>query len=123
MPIYEYRCLACKRRTSVFVRSVSSPVNAACEHCGSKRLSRMMSRFAVHGSGGGFDLDDPSSLEGIDESDPRAMARWARQMREETGEDLGPELDEMVERMERGEMPDDLGDEDGFGDHGPDDDF
>ena len=35
MPIYEFRCNACRRRTSVFVRSVNSPVTGACEHCGS----------------------------------------------------------------------------------------
>ena len=72
MPIYEFRCLACNRRTSAFVRTVSSPVRAACEHCGSKKLSRLMSKFAVRK--GGVDLDNPSSFDDIDESDPRAMA-------------------------------------------------
>ncbi len=121
MPIYEYRCLACKRRTSVFVRSVNSEVNAACEHCGSARLARLLSKFAVH-RGSSIDINDPSSFEDIDENDPRAMARWARQMAEETGEDMGPEFEEMVGRMEAGESPDDLmGDEDGL--DGGDDDF
>ena len=31
-----------------------------------------------------------------------------RQMQRETGEELGPEFDEMVDRMETGEMPEDL---------------
>ena len=119
MPIYEYRCLNCRKRTSVFVRSMSSEVDAACEHCGSKKLTRLMSRVAVH-RGGGINFDDPSSMDDIDESDPRAMARLARQMRDETGEDMGPEFEEMIGRMEAGEMPDDMGD-DGF--DGDDDDF
>jgi putative FmdB family regulatory protein len=116
MPIYEYRCLACKRRTSVLLRSVSSPVRAACEHCGSARLSRLMSKFAVHG--GGIDLDNPSGMEGIDESDPRAMARFMRQMGEESGEAMEPEFEEMIGRMEAGESPESL-----MGGSALDDDF
>ena len=121
MPIYEYRCHVCRKRTSVFVRSVSSPVTAACEHCGGKQLSRVMSKFAVHG--GKISMDDPSSMD-IDENDPRAMARWARQMQEESGEDLGPEFEDMVSRIESGEDPDDVMGEPGAdADFGGDDDF
>lgn len=111
VPIYEFRCLACRKRTSVFVRSVTSPVRAACEHCGSRKLARMISRVAVHL--GAINLDDPSNMD-FDENDPKAMARWARQMGDELGEDMGPEFDDMVGRMERGESPDDfdLGDDD-----------
>jgi hypothetical protein len=64
-----------------------------------------------------IDLDDAASMP--DETDPRAMAQWARRMSEEMGEDMGPEFDEMVSRMESGESPedvmaggDDLGDDD-----------
>lgn len=114
MPIYEFRCGSCKKRQSVFVRSVSSPVAAACEHCGSKKMSRLMSKFAVHRAGGG--LDD-AALDNFDESDPRAMARMARQMAEESGEPMDAEFEHMVSRMEAGEMPDDMdGGDDGFGD-------
>jgi hypothetical protein len=59
---------------------------------------------------------------GLDENDPRAMAAWARRMQQESGEDMGPEFDDMVSRMERGESLDDdafdLGD--AFHDHGDD---
>jgi hypothetical protein len=71
-------------------------------------MTRLMSKFAVHSPGGAIDLDDPSSLEDIDESDPKAMARWARQMKEEMGEDLGPEFDDMVDRIEAGEDPEEV---------------
>lgn len=122
MPIYEFRCLACKRRTSLFVRSIGAPVSGQCEHCGSKKLARLMSKFAVHR--GALSLDDDSAFADIDENDPRAMAKMMRQMGESSGEDLGPEFDEMVGRMERGESPEDvMGDGDGFGDDGGDDDF
>jgi hypothetical protein len=54
-------------------------------------------------------LASDASLADLDESDPRSVARWARRMGREMGEELGPEFDEMVERMEAGEMPEDLG--------------
>lgn len=120
MPIYEYRCLACKKRTSVFVRSVSTPIRAACEHCGAKKLTRLMSKFAVHG--GKVDLDDAASFD-FDENDPRAMARWARQMQDETGEDMGPEFDDMMSRIESGEDPDTVMGEGGIDDGALDDEF
>jgi hypothetical protein len=59
-------------------------------------------------------LADPAAFGDVDESDPRSVARWARRMGGELGEDLGGDFDEMVERMEAGEMPEEaqgLGDE------------
>jgi putative FmdB family regulatory protein len=127
MPIYEFACNACNARTSVFVRSISSPFSATCERCGGSDLRRLVSRFAVVRSGGDEfgSLDDDSLMSGFDESDPRAMAAWARRMQREMGEDMGPEFDEMVERLERGESLEDdddaaFDDDDDFGD---DDDF
>jgi hypothetical protein len=45
----------------------------------------------------------------VDYEDPRSVAEWAKKMGEATGEDLGPEYDEMVEQMARGEDFDDAG--------------
>lgn len=57
-------------------------------------------------------LTDPSSMGDLDENDPKSMARWMRRMGSEMGEDVGPEFDDMVGRMEAGEMPDDVDDGD-----------
>lgn len=108
MPIYEFRCSACRKRTSVFVRSITSSVSPSCEHCGSSQVSRLFSRVAVLRSeedlGSGF---DESSLGDIDENDPRSVARWVRKMSREMGEPLDAEMEADLERMEAGEMPDD----------------
>ena len=111
MPIYEYRCNRCQRRASIFQRSIQEAAAAACSHCGSTDLTRLISRVAVLHSEESHleDLASDASLADLDESDPRSMARWARRMGREMGEELGPEFDEMVDRMEAGEMPDDLG--------------
>lgn len=117
VPVYEFVCNGCRAPFSVFVRSVSSAVEPRCERCGSGDVRRLISRVAVlRGRDASFDLEG-----GFDENDPRAMAAWARQMQREAGEDLGPEFNEMVGRLERGEaLDDDFG---GFDDHAHDDDL
>lgn len=117
VPIYEYRCNACGRRVSVFQRSFSVEVAPTCDRCGSGDLSRLISRFAVMRADSTF-ADDFDRLPDFDEDDPRAVARWARRMAEEAGEDLGPEFEDAVSRMERGEIPEEFMDDedDGLGD-------
>jgi len=114
VPIYEYRCHACRKRTSVFTRSIGAPAKATCEHCGSQETSRLMSRVAVlrRPDSDGFDSLDESSMADVDENDPRSIARWARKMSRQMGERLDAEMESDLERMEAGEMPDDFaGDE------------
>jgi hypothetical protein len=67
------------------------------------------------------DLSDPSFLSDFDEDDPRSMGRMMRRMADEVGEELGPEFDEVVGRLESGESPEqiekdmpDLGDSGGI---------
>jgi hypothetical protein len=54
------------------------------------------------------DLADPSSMPDFDENDPKSLGHWMRKMSEEVGEDLGPEFDEVVGRLEAGESPEDI---------------
>lgn len=116
MPIYEYRCEKCHKRTSVFTRSVSANVTAVCEHCGSRKLSRLFSRVAVRRSGGDLGGFDESSLAGIDENDPRQMAQFIRKMSREMGEPLDAEMESDLERMEAGELSDEDTDADSLDD-------
>jgi putative FmdB family regulatory protein len=116
VPIYEFRCTKCGKRTSVFVRSVSAPVSAACEHCGSKKLTRLFSRVAVRRSGTDEGSFDEASLSGIDENDPRSMAKWVRKMSRDMGEPLDAEMESELERMEAGDMPGGDDDLDAFAD-------
>ena len=110
MPIYDYRCAACRQRVSLYYQTFSAAAAAvpACTSCGSEDVQRLVSRVAVLKSEESRldDLADPSSFGDFDESDPRSMARWARKMGDELGEDMGDEFSDMVEQMEAGEMPD-----------------
>ena len=117
MPIYEYRCEGCRRKVTVLTLRVSEAVDPQCEHCGGRRLTRLMSRFATIRSEDARidDLADPSSLAGVDENDPKSMARWMRKMGHELGEDAGDDFDEMVDEMEAGGGDEDDGDTPGGG--------
>ncbi|MGH7762848.1 MAG: FmdB family zinc ribbon protein [Candidatus Dormibacteraceae bacterium] len=56
MPIYEYRCDECGKRSSALLGSFSS-ADPACPHCGKNALRRLVSTFATvrtdQGDGGG----------------------------------------------------------------------
>ena len=114
MPIYEYRCHDCKRRVSIFWRSFRDLEDERamphCPRCDGTNLTRLISRVAVVRSEEGRldDLADPGMLAGLDEEDPKSVARWMRRMSREVGEDLGPEFDEVVDRLEAGESPEEI---------------
>jgi putative FmdB family regulatory protein len=123
MPIYEYRCNHCRKKVSILTLRVSEKVDERCEHCGSTSLTRLLSRFATARSEESRldSLADPSKLAGLDENDPRSMARWMRKMGKEMGEEFGgAEFDEMVNEMESGQTPDDEGGDLTTGDVGND---
>ena len=111
MPIYEYRCADCQKKVSVFFRSFSA-VNqkqARCPICHGTRLTRLVSKVRVvrgaSASAGGEDGFDDSMLGDVNENDPRSLGRMMRRMADETGEDMGPEFGEVVNRLEKGEDP------------------
>jgi putative FmdB family regulatory protein len=122
MPIYEYECDKCSRRTSVLTLRASEKPKPVCDKCGSTKLHRLMSRFAMPRSDEArMDaLADPSSFGDLDEKDPKSLARAMRKMGREMGDEFGgPEFDEAVNELESGG---DLGGDDG-GAGGDDDDF
>lgn len=78
----------------------------ACPRC-DRPMDKLVSLFSTVKSeeARADELSDPNAFGDLDESDPRSVARWARRMGKELGEDLGPEFDEMVDAVERGEDP------------------
>ena len=98
MPIYEYRCLDCRKRSSVLLLSVHH-ATPSCSHCHSTKLERLMSRFAAPKSEDARleSLADPSHFGDVDENDPQSMARFMKKMGKEMGEDFGDEFDEALE--------------------------
>jgi putative FmdB family regulatory protein len=67
MPIYEYRCEQCGKKSSTLLPSFASP-DPACPHCGKPGLRRLVSTFATVSSGddGGDDFGGGDDMGGED---------------------------------------------------------
>ena len=132
MPMYEFLCEDCNRVFSFLARTPDAAKRKpACPKCGGRRMSKLFSRFATGrrqsaprggGDAAGAGADGAPSpaeearmerammeLEGeigsVDENNPRQLAAVMRRLSEASGEDLGPEMNEMIGRLEAGEDP------------------
>ncbi|MCX2726149.1 zinc ribbon domain-containing protein [Thermomicrobium sp. 4228-Ro] len=126
MPVYEYRCRACRRRFTKFFRSFASVTDPdSCPYCGAVAVERVLSRVIVRRqsvrdealvddwqedeslSGATEEWDDEPDLPDVpDSEDPREFARWAREMAAHVGEPLDPAFERALADLERGEDPD-----------------
>ena len=99
MPIYEFRCRACRKKTTALVPAREKVGEVRCQHCGSADLEKLWSRFASPKSEDARmdSLADDASLAGLDENDPASMARLMKKMGEATGEDLGEDFEAAME--------------------------
>ncbi len=107
MPIYEYRCLDCGRKSSLFVRAPSAATAPACAHCGGPRLERAMSTFAHHRSEATrLEQAEEPALHNSDEyyKDPRNIGRWAEKRMDEAGIEMPSEVKEMIGKARQGEV-------------------
>jgi len=84
-----------------------------CPRCGGGPLVRLVSRFALARSEESRleRLADDATLSGVDEDDPRSVARFMKRMGQEMGEEGGPEFEQAMEELERGGPAEDAGDE------------
>lgn len=111
MPVYVFRCLDCKRTVQLMYSfSEYAEASPVCTHCGSENLRRRIGRVAVAKSEDARmdSLMDESALAGLDEEDPQALGRFMRKMSQEMGEDLGDEFGEVVDRLEKGQSPEEI---------------
>ena len=86
MPIYEYVCESCRKRFDILTLRVSEKPKIECTHCGGKKARRLMSKFAMVRSEESRmeSMADPSNFSGLDENDPKSMARWMKKDRKST---------------------------------------
>jgi len=109
MPIYEYWCRQCKRKEMLYSPTFSQ-ASPSCPKCGSDTLHRLFSTFSVR-SKTYKDiyediLSDSQLTRGMLADDPKALAEWNKRMSQ--GEEAAPEYEEMIGRMEKGEIPAEL---------------
>ena len=113
MPLYEYRCGECRRRSTILVRSLSNAREPSCQHCGGSSMKRLISKFSFHRSwGDSLDwVPDSGYPDEADMEDPRKMAQWMRGMQKEMGEEVTPEFEEMLGELESEAASEDVGED------------
>ncbi|MDD2321660.1 MAG: zinc ribbon domain-containing protein [Geobacteraceae bacterium] len=119
MPLYEFYCSECHSIFTFHSRRVNTDKRPVCPRCGNPELERQVSSFAVSAGRKEEPLDGIPDLDGdrmekvmtalagemagVDESDPRQMARFMRRISEVSGLDLGSAVEEAIRRLEAGE--------------------
>ena len=124
MPIYEFYCEDCNTIFNFFSKSINTRKKPKCPKCKVRKLTRQMSAFAFTGKAKeDSDVDDlpfdeskmekamhmlAGEAENINEDDPRQAANLMRKLTDMTGLELGPGMQEALQRMEGGEDPDQI---------------
>jgi putative FmdB family regulatory protein len=108
MPIYEYRCNQCKKEFAQLFLNPKETKHARCKFCNGRNLTRLLSSFAVHQTEGSrlsnFDTSKPRGDDFY--KDSRNIGLWAKKRMRDLDVDLGPKMDEIVERGRTGKILD-----------------
>jgi putative FmdB family regulatory protein len=110
MPLYDFNCLDCSQPFDIHLSySEYGKKAVVCPHCGSKKVKRRVPRVRVKKSEESRleSMADPSALAGL-EDDPKSLGRMMRKMGSEMGEELPPEFDDVVDRLEAGQSPEEI---------------
>ncbi|HET9796266.1 MAG TPA: zinc ribbon domain-containing protein [Thermoanaerobaculia bacterium] len=65
MPLYEYRCEHCRKKTEVIQNYSEKPLKI-CPHCGERKLKKLMSAPAIQFKGSGWYVTDYAGKSGSD---------------------------------------------------------
>ena len=111
MPTYDFICNKCNQRFDVFMTfSEYGKKRVHCVHCNSADVRRRMTKVRIAKSDQSrieSAADDFSGLEGI-ENDPQALGKMMRKMGKEMGDELPNEFNEVVDRLEAGQSPEEI---------------
>ncbi len=111
MPTYDFICNTCEKRFDVFMTFAEyGKKSVQCTHCGSDKVRRRMTKVRIAKSQDSRTesmAEGLSGLEGV-EDDPRALGKMMRRLSSEAGEDLPTEFNEVVDRLEAGQSPEEI---------------
>lgn len=111
MPFYEFRCQECHKGTRLFYTYQQyESAEPACRHCGSTHVRRKIGRIALaKGEDSRMEsMMDNFDMGALENEDPRELGRLMRKMSSEMGEELGDDFGEVVDRLEKGQSPEDI---------------
>jgi len=107
MPVYEFFCPNCRKKSSLLVRS-SSSFKPKCSICGSTDVARVISTFAYHKSLSTMyeDSGEPGNFESPNYyKDPRNIGRWAEKKFKDMGMEVPGEIKQKIQAAREGELP------------------
>ena len=114
MPTYDFICNVCQNRFDVFLSfNDYGKAPVYCAHCNSADVRRRMTKVRIAKTQEQryeAMADEFESFEGLD-GDPKALGQMMKNMGREAGEDMPAGFDEVVDRLEAGEHPDEIGGE------------
>ena len=88
MPLYEYECTKCHRRTEK-IENLKGPFLKKCPHCGGK-LERLLSSPAIQFKGSGWYVTDYAGKKGAPASEGSGAKSESKESAgKETGKDSG----------------------------------
>jgi putative FmdB family regulatory protein len=111
MPVYDYRCNVCGRKSALFYKSYKDydAATAAhahtCPNCGSHDLTRLISRVAIAKPGRDYaNMSSNEMLSVMEGGDSRELGRMMQQLgQDEAVSD--PAFSEITERLVKGDAP------------------
>jgi putative FmdB family regulatory protein len=107
MPVYEFFCPECRKKSSFLVRT-ASVFEPKCSVCGSTDVKRVISTFAHHKSLN--TIHEESGEPGLRSSrdyykDPRNIGRWAEKKFKDMGMEMPGEIQQKIQAAREGELP------------------
>jgi len=139
MPVYEFYCRQCNTIYKFLSRRINTETVPDCPKCKDVQLEKKVSLFATTSGKKDDSMDDgmprideakmekamtmlAGEADKINEDDPRQAAQLMRKLSDATGMRMGGNMEEALNRLERGddpeqierEMGDMLGDEEPF---------
>jgi putative FmdB family regulatory protein len=108
VPVFEYRCVDCKRKFQTLVGMVSGGSDTACPSCGSGNTEKLVSRFARLKSEDDRMDEIADRMESMGEPEsPSAMREMMKEVGRALDEDVSDEMEEMFEADVAGDIEDD----------------
>jgi len=115
MPIYEFRCNDTGNHFEVEFETIFDYESAeiVSPYTQSTNVSRIIREVNISGKALNFEKlmnSDEDALEALENADPQTLGRSLQAMAAETGEDMGTEFNDIVDRMAAGQSPQEIED-------------
>ena len=109
---YDFRCNDTGKKFEVHFKTYAEydPSQVRSPFTGSSNVTRLIGKIAIKKGGSLSSLmdGDESALDDLENADPATLGRALREMADETGEDMGAEFGDIVERLESGQSPEEI---------------